>query len=84
MPNTFAYIALFSWPVVVFILFRFMPRTSALIWSLVGGYLLLPFAVGIDLPSLPTFDKTLIPSFSAALMCLLPRQTAGNSLPRRR
>jgi hypothetical protein len=71
MPNTFSYFALFTWPVVVFTLFRFMPRTPALIWSLVGGYLLLPFGVGIDLPALPTFEKNLIPALSATVMCLL-------------
>ena len=82
MANTFAYFALFSWPVVVFILFRSMSRTPALIWSLVGGYLLLPFAVGIDLPALPTFDKILIPSFSAGLMCVLG--VAPFAMPSRR
>ena len=71
MASTFAYIALFGWPLVVFLLFRFLPRTPALIWSLIGGYLALPFGVGVNLPTLPTFDKTLIPALSATVMCLL-------------
>jgi len=71
MPNTIAYVVLFGWPVVVFLLFRLLPRSDALVWSVIGGYLALPFAVGIDLPVLPTFDKTLIPALSAAVLCLL-------------
>lgn len=73
MPNTFAYIALFAWPIVVFALFRVLPRPTALVASIVGGYLLLPVRVGIDLPMLPAIDKTLVPAFSAAIMCLLSR-----------
>lgn len=71
MPNTFAYIVLFGWPLVVFFLFRVMARAEALVWSIIGGYLLLPSGVGINPPVLPTFDKTFIPAASAAVMCLL-------------
>lgn len=80
MPDTFAYIALFSWPFVVFILFRRLPRADAVIWSILGGYLLLPFAVGIKIPMVPTFDKTLIPALSAGLICLI----AADRIPPRR
>lgn len=71
MPNHFAYVALFSWPVVVFFLFRTRPRSEALIWSILGGYLLLPYDVGIKIKMIPTLDKTLIPALSAAVMCLI-------------
>ena len=71
MPNSIAYIVLFGWPLVVFVLFRWLPRAQALVWSIVGGYLVLPFGVGINLPVLPTFDKSLIPTLSALVMCLL-------------
>lgn len=71
MANTFAYIVLFSWPLVVFLQFRILPRSEALCWSIIGGYLALPFGVGINPPVLPTFDKTLIPALSAGIMCLL-------------
>ena len=77
MPNTFAYIALFSWPIVVFFLFRSLPRAQALIASIIGGYLLLPTAVGIDPPMLPTIDKTFIPAFSAFVMCHLMSESQG-------
>jgi hypothetical protein len=83
MPNTFAYVALFSWPFVVFVLFRSMSRASALIWSILGGYLLLPYGVGINPPVLPTIDKTLIPALSAAVMCVFAADAARGSASER-
>ncbi|WP_127903703.1 hypothetical protein [Solirhodobacter olei] len=77
MPNTFAYVALFSWPFVVLLLFRTMPRAKAIIWSIVGGYLLLPYGVEVKVPMVPAFDKVLIPSFSAAVMCLFTFDRLG-------
>ncbi|WP_120500227.1 O-antigen ligase family protein [Roseovarius sp. EL26] len=71
MPNGFAHIVLYSWPLVAFLLFRSLPVRPALIWTIVAGYLLLPSKVGFDLPALPTVDKDLIPIISAALMCLI-------------
>lgn len=73
MPNAFAYLALLAWPAVAFFLFRALPRPAALIWTIVGGYLLLPMGVGFDLPMVPTLDKTLIPAVSAAILCLMSR-----------
>lgn len=74
MPNTVAYLTLYSWPIVVFVLFKVMPRAHALIWSIFGGYLLLPHGIGINLPLLPAFDKTLLPALSAAIMYILVRE----------
>ncbi len=73
MPNAFAYLALVAWPVVAFFLFRALPRPAALIWTIVGGYLLLPMGVGFDLPMVPTLDKTLIPALCAAILSLMSR-----------
>ena len=84
MPNAFAYIVLFSWPLVVFVLFRTLPLQMALIWSILAGYLLLPTGTGINLPMVPVIDKTLIPSLSAAVMCLVVarRQALDTALGR--
>lgn len=71
MPNVFAYFILFSWPVIVAILFRIFDRPRAIVISVLGGYLFLPLVAGFDLPLLPTFDKALIPALSAITMCLL-------------
>src|SRR6056297_1638072 len=71
MSNSFADIVLYSWPVVVYILFQRLPLREALVWSIVAGYLLLPTRTGFNLPAFPTVDKTLIPATMAALMCLM-------------
>lgn len=94
MPNLFAYIVLFSYPLVVIVLFRRLPLPQALVWSIMGGYLFLPEHTEIDLPLLPALDKVLIPSLVAAIMCWLTppplqprratRDAAGSSPPARR
>lgn len=71
MPNVFAFAVLFSWPVVVYLLFRRLPFHEAIIWSILGGYLLLPTRAGIDLPAVPPIDKHSLTSLSVALMILL-------------
>ena len=68
MPNALAFLVLFSWPVAVYLLFRYMPRVEALCWSIVGGYLLLPSRTGIDLPMVPAVDKDVVPVLAAALL----------------
>ena len=83
MPNAFAYIMLFGWPLVVAVLFHALPLQKALIWSLVAGYLLLPSNMGVNLPMVPTIDKTLVPSLSAALMCwVVSRRRSATMAPR--
>jgi hypothetical protein len=71
MPNAFAYLVLLSWPLVVFILFLRLPKASALAWSVVAGYLLLPTRAGFDIPMLPRIDKDGVPILAAGLMLLL-------------
>ena len=84
MPNSFAYIMLFAWPFVVFFLFRQLPLQKALIWSILGGYLILPVKTEIDFPLIPALDKTLIPSLAAFVMCLVarpPKRVPGMARP---
>lgn len=68
MPNAFAYIMLFLWPLVVLVLFRRLPFSVALIWSVLGGYLFLPEVASVNLPLIPTYDKVLVPSLSALII----------------
>ncbi|MBL0871526.1 MAG: hypothetical protein IBJ18_13215, partial [Phycisphaerales bacterium] len=56
MPNLFAYLVLFSWPLVAVVLFRLMSVQRALVWTLIAGHLLLPSATGIKFPMLPVID----------------------------
>jgi hypothetical protein len=71
MPNTVAYIALLLWPAVTLSLFASMRPAPALIWSLLGGYLLLPVNTAFDFPGVPALDKTSIPSISALVGALI-------------
>jgi len=71
VPNAFAYIALTLWPVVTLAMFTSMRPAQALIWSLLGGYLLLPVNTAFDFPGVPALDKTSIPSLSALMGALL-------------
>lgn len=68
MPNSLAYIALVLWPLVVVVLFQRLPRERALIWAILGGYLVLPPVANIDLPAIPPMDKLSIPALSAYLV----------------
>ncbi|WP_442909774.1 hypothetical protein [Hyphomicrobium sp.] len=67
MPNTFAFIVLFSWPAVAWILFRTLPLSKALVWTMLGGYLILPSATSVKVPMMPLIDKGLVPTVSAAI-----------------
>ena len=71
MANSFAYLVLYLSPLVVVLLFRALPRTPALIWAVVGGYLFLPIGIGLNLPLLPALTKDFLPVLTAAVMCLV-------------
>lgn len=53
------------WPFVVAVLFRRLPVERAFIWSILGGYLLLPPVADFDLPLVPPLDKHSIPTLCA-------------------
>ncbi len=71
MPNTFALIMLFGWPVIAFVIYRTLPFERALIWSFMAAYMILPEATGIDPPLIPALDKTSITNISAFVICIL-------------
>lgn len=89
MPNSLAYLALMSWPLIAVGLFMSLRLERALIWSILAAYLLLPPVAEIDFPLLPAFDKTTIPNVAALAICMLllgrrvawlPRSVAGRVL----
>lgn len=82
MPNAIAYLALILWPVVTLSLFASMRPGHALIWSLLGGYLLLPVNTAFDFPGVPALDKTSIPNISALLGALVFAKGPVARLPR--
>ncbi|WP_339037596.1 hypothetical protein WHZ78_07520 [Bradyrhizobium symbiodeficiens] len=69
-PNYFAYAALVLWPLVAIYLFATRPLNQALIWTILGGYLLLPVGTEIKIPGVPAFDKNSIPALIAVVGCL--------------
>lgn len=77
MPNLFAYLVLLSSPLAAVVLFRFLSLERALVWTIIGGHLLLPSSTFIKFPMIPTIDRELIPAVSAFVMCTLiaPRMT---------
>lgn len=65
MPNLVAMAALLLWPACAWALFRLLPFERALVWSILGGYLLLPPAANFDFPLIPPLDKSSIPNLAA-------------------
>ncbi|MCP5088664.1 MAG: hypothetical protein GY952_17885 [Rhodobacteraceae bacterium] len=90
MPNSLAYLMLMIWPIFAIVLFRKLPAPQAFIWTLLGGYLLLPAAPAVfDYPLLPPFDKHMIPNLVVTVICLamfgrgiltLPQSYLGRAL----
>lgn len=62
---------LFGWPIVVAGLFSTYSRHTALLTSIIVGYLLLPEQLFFNLPILPTLEKHTIPALSAFLILLM-------------
>ncbi len=65
MPNLLANIVLYSWPLVTWFLFRKLRPGTALIATILLGYLFIPERVGYDPPLLPAINKYLLPAVCA-------------------
>src|ERR1700676_3403237 len=70
-PNLFAYIVLFGWPLVALYVYRRLSIAQATIWTILGGYLLLPIGLTMKIPIIPEFNKHSIPNLAALLGCIL-------------
>ena len=82
MPNPIAYAVLFSWPLVALVLYKRMPLERAFVWTIIGGYLILPPSTEVDLPLLPPFDKFVVANLSAYLLTILVGKKRVPLLPR--
>lgn len=71
MANSFALISFLIFPIVALLLFRSLRLHSAIIWTMMLGFLFLPARVGIDLPGLPALEKNSIPLLSVIAAVLL-------------
>ncbi|RKF16921.1 hypothetical protein D6850_05165 [Roseovarius spongiae] len=70
MPNALAYLMLMTWPLVCVALFIRLTPERAIIWSILGGYLLLPQRAEFDLPLVPDMTKISIPNICAFVLCV--------------
>lgn len=70
-PNLFAYLALLVWPAVALYLYSWLPIGQATLWTILGGYLLLPVGTEIKFPMVPAIDKNSIPNLAALTGCML-------------
>src|SRR4051794_24081234 len=68
--NWFAFVALLAWPVVALWLFHARPVNAALLWTILGGYLLLPVGASIKFEGVLPLDKSSIPNLAALVGCL--------------
>ncbi len=69
--NFITIFALFSWPLVALLLYKTRPVGDATLWTILGGYMLLPAVVEVKFPMIPALDKTSIPNVAAFLGCIL-------------
>lgn len=84
MPNAFASLMLGIWPVVVLVLFLRIGLERAIIWSLLGGYLLLPPVAMFDVPLMPPLDKEVIPNLAVLVVLVVVLRRPVRLLPRNR
>lgn len=82
MSGLIAQAALLAWPVLTLALFLTLSTQRAIIWSLVGAYLLLPISVGFDFPGVPGLDKSSIPNLATFLIALGLARGASFRWPR--
>ena len=67
----FAWLVLFSWPVVSYVIFRTYSLPMAVCATIFGGYLLLPSVLAWDLPLLPPLDKYNVVTLSAFIWTIV-------------
>ncbi len=84
MPNGVAYLMLLLWPLVCLVLFRRLKVERALIWSILGGYLLLPPVAEFNLPLVPAMDKVSIPNLSVLLILMFGMKQKVQLIPQSR
>jgi hypothetical protein len=84
MPNPIAYLMLLIWPFVCLALFRTQSVERALVWSILGGYLLLPPLAEFNLPLVPGMDKVSIPNLSVFAILVFATAHSVRLLPQGR
>lgn len=68
--NTFALLMLLGWPAITAVMFRMLPIERALIWSILGAYMVMPQLSAINFPLVPPLNKESIPNLAAFVACI--------------
>lgn len=79
--TTAALVALLLWPLVTLCIFAVNPLSRALIWTVLGAQLLLPFGAVIKFPMIPQIDKITIVNFTALAGCLIFARNKAEQRP---
>lgn len=79
--NPLAWLMLLIWPLITLLLWKRLPPDRALIWTILGAYLILPPVIALDLPIVPDLGKDSIPPLAALAMVLFLRKEQINILP---
>jgi len=74
MGNGFAYAVIACWPLLSIYWYRTKNIQVATVWTILGGFMLLPVKTEIDLPMLPAMGKHTIPVCSALMGCWLVKK----------
>ncbi len=74
MPNTFAYLVIFSWPLVTLWLLLRYPLQKAILFAILFAFLLLPAGLEINPPLIPPLNKASITSLSLIFFLVLLRK----------
>src|SRR5260370_21394485 len=69
-PYWVANAALLCWPLVAILLFARLPLIQARMWTILGGFLLVPADVVIKFDMIPQLDKSSVPNLCALAGCL--------------
>ncbi|WP_299505624.1 hypothetical protein [Cypionkella sp.] len=80
-PNIIAYLMLLVWPMISWQLWKRLDPARALIWTVLGGYLVMPPLTAINFPVIPDLDKTTIPNLIAFCCARYVRRDKINFLP---
>jgi len=74
MGNGFAYIVLVTWPLAAIYFYRTRSIQTATIFTILGGFMLLPVKTAIDLPMVPAMGKHTVPVVAALIGCWFIKQ----------
>lgn len=74
MGNSFAYFALFAWPLLTFYFFVSSPPHKAVVKTLLGAALLLPVRTGVNVSMLPLLNKHTLPILTLYILGLFLRK----------